>query len=328
MLFKILDQERLAQTTQETETTQETAFFKIWMRYPLHQATQNNFLRVANYLLDQRGLADASKTEEYHGMTPMDLAVGARSYLVVDMLIKRGITLNVSHVRSLIESNTAEACRLIRLSLPTSQYLQGQLCKYKLPLAYAVEFGNTEAVRLFLDSGKANVNTRDLQGRTALLSAAIHSNIDIMRLLLESGGAEVDVRDSDGRTPLSHATGTIMKDGLTVKGFLEPIQALLATGQADVDSTDKWGKTPLIYAITTRFIEVKAAKLTNVTPVYPAAEIVRLLLEWGANPKITDKQGFTAYQWWKDYYDSDEILALDDLGRKTHEEVLSLLNCS
>jgi ankyrin repeat protein len=66
------------------------------------------------------------------------------------------------------------------------------------PLAYAVLYGDVDAVKLVLQAG-ADVNARSEAGATALMFAA--DNLEKSRLLLQAG-ADPKARSADGRTPL------------------------------------------------------------------------------------------------------------------------------
>jgi ankyrin repeat protein len=82
----------------------------------------------------------------------------------------------------------------------TSRYNSG-----KTPLEIAVEFGDMEMVRVLLESG-ATVGKPAYQ-EMPLYIAAGHNNLDMCRLLLD-GRAEVNSRDENERTAL-HAAARI-----------------------------------------------------------------------------------------------------------------------
>jgi ankyrin repeat protein len=97
--------------------------------------------------------------------------------------------------------------------------------------------GDTARVKVLLNHG-ANVNATDLEGRTALMFAAINLHLDIVEMLLERG-ADVNARANDGATALMLAASC---------GDAAIVQALLNRG-ADKSGTFTWtGKTAAILA--------------------------------------------------------------------------------
>ncbi|MGV9377155.1 ankyrin repeat domain-containing protein [Nonomuraea sp. NPDC003707] len=90
--------------------------------------------------------------------------------------------------------------------------------------------------------------------------------VAIARMLIDAG-IDVERVTSDKQTPLSHAAS---------RGTAEITELLIATKRVDLDSRDKDGVSPLHYA----------SRHGHIDPV-------RLLLEAGANPNITENYGFT-----------------------------------
>ena len=60
-------------------------------------------------------------------------------------------------------------------------------------------------VKLLLDTGKVNVDSKDGSGRTPLSWAAENGHEAVVKLLLDTGKVEVNSEDVHGRTPLSWA---------------------------------------------------------------------------------------------------------------------------
>src|SRR5689334_24021721 len=80
------------------------------------------------------------------------------------------------------------------------------------PLMYAALYGDSDSVRLLLDSG-ADPNLRNEAGATALMWAL--ADAGKTRLLLEHR-ADANARSDDGRTPLliaasQHGSGAVVK---------------------------------------------------------------------------------------------------------------------
>jgi ankyrin repeat protein len=108
-------------------------------------------------------------------------------------------------------------------------------------LMYSAQFGNLDAVQLFLDAG-ADVNKLDNErGTTALIYATGNAHTEIVRLLL-SRRADPQIKFASGRTFLHAAVGS---------NALEIVEIALAAG-LDVNATSEDGLTPLHIAAWSR----------------------------------------------------------------------------
>jgi ankyrin repeat protein len=152
-------------------------------------------------------------------------------------------------------------------------------------------------------SAGVKVDARDAQGRTALLVAAHANSIDAARVLIASG-ADVNAKDQIADTPYLYAgaegrieilkmtlgAGANLKDtnryGGTAlipaahHGHPDAVRILLEAGVAP-DHINKLGWTALLEAIL----------LGDGGPVH--TEIVKLLVDGGADVNIADKDGVT-----------------------------------
>jgi hypothetical protein len=71
------------------------------------------------------------------------------------------------------------------------------------PLVWASERGYEAVVRLLLETGQADIDSKDSNfGQTPLSWAAANGHEAIVKLLLETGQADIDSKDNYGQTPL------------------------------------------------------------------------------------------------------------------------------
>jgi ankyrin repeat protein len=68
----------------------------------------------------------------------------------------------------------------------------------RTPLLWAAENGNEVVIKLLLETGKAEVDSKNRDGLTPLWGAAQNAHGAVVNLLLETGNAEVDSKDKEG----------------------------------------------------------------------------------------------------------------------------------
>jgi uncharacterized protein len=169
-------------------------------------------------------------------------------------------------------------------------------------LIEAASRGNAERVRELLAAG-VPADTRDADGRTALLLATHANHPDVAKILI-AAGADVNAKDAIKDTPFLYAGA---------EGRNEILKAILASGKADLEDTNRYGGTALIPAAhhghpdTVRILLdtdidvdhvnnlgwtalLEAVILGDGGPVYQ--EIVGLLVDAGAK-NIADRDGKT-----------------------------------
>jgi len=158
----------------------------------------------------------------------------------------------------------------------------------------AVYQRHNELVLLLLDCG-ADINSRNNDGDTPVMCAAMNSNSDIgiMKLLLEHD-PNVDLTGKYGRTPLMLAA---------YNGHEEIAQMLLSYG-ADIDATCADGYTALMNAA-----------MSNASNI----DTLELLLNYGANFRMNAKDGNNALVWAMQNGNLDKINLLLDRGAKVED---------
>ncbi|KAL4724248.1 hypothetical protein ACLX1H_008861 [Fusarium chlamydosporum] len=236
---------------------------------PLHLAAMWGYKRVAEILLENAANPIA---ETDIGVTPQDLSK-ADGYDDITNLIAESIPISIAGRQ---ESE--------------SRSLAALLC--------AAELGNIGRILQVLDEG-VDINSLDIDGRSALSVSAEHGHIDIV-VALTQRGADLNIKDSNGGSPLwwasrygyekiveylaSQGTNVNNQDAdgqspisvASQYGHLTTIKVLLSHG-SDVNTCTAYGKTALLFAVEC-----------------DRADVVQLLLESGASVNYKSPRGDTA----------------------------------
>ena len=173
-------------------------------------------------------------------------------------------------------------------------------------LVDAASRGDAAEVRALLDDG-ADVNERRDDGRTALTAAALGDHVEVARVLI-AAGADVDLQDAGRNNPLlvTGETGSVAMlrevlrgdpdlgatnryGGVALipasdRGHVDYVRAILAETSIDVDHVNNLGWTALLEAVI-----LGDGGRAHV-------EIVRLLLDAGADRSLADRDGVTALE--------------------------------
>jgi ankyrin repeat protein len=168
------------------------------------------------------------------------------------------------------------------------------------PLLYAVTVDKPEIVGFLLEHG-ADANARQLlrtgektdpltrDGQTVLHAAVSHGNAQIVQLLLVAH-AQTEVPDANGSTPLDHAV---------LDGQVEIVRLLLAQGANVKRSSPPEGRGLVHEACIKGF-----------------ANLIPLLVEYGADPAQRDRFGETPLDLALAYKNANAVAALLKLGEE------------
>lgn len=233
--------------------------------------------------------AEVNAREKYKGQTALMWAAAERHPAVVKLLLEHGADWKV---RS-IDRET----KVPRLSAASSisPIARGGFTA----LSFSAREGDVESARVMLDAG-VDINYGDVDNTSALIVSIMNKQYSFAEFLLDRG-ADPNTIGAYGRTTLYAVVDIRNEDWSTLPArktedplpSLEIVRQLLARGanvnaaltgslpgRSGMDSGDTTlgeGTTPLM----------RAARAGD-------AAVVRLLLEKGADPKLTTKEGNTA----------------------------------
>jgi ankyrin repeat protein len=199
---------------------------------------------------------------------------------------------------------------------PSSENLNAALIE-------AASKGDLDAVKSHIAQG-ASVQATDGAGRTALIAAAYGNHVEVARALIDAG-ADVNTQDNTKQSAYLIPTAD---------GGLEMLQLTLANG-ADVHSLDSYNGTGLIRAadrghadiireLLKTDIKIDHVNRLGWTALLEAiilgdggerhTEVVRLLVDAGANVNLADSAGVTPLAHAKQRGFADIISILESAG--------------
>jgi ankyrin repeat protein len=236
----------------------------------MHVAAVHGRVDAATYLLEQGADVNARNEE---GQTPLHLAIEHGQVFFVGFLLNRGCDVDAADHGKRTPLHYAVATEP-KFSVLEALAAAGADLNRKdehgnTALHLAIGEERTSFARFLVEKG-ARVNERNEEDHTPLVLAVAFEMGDTTTLLIEHG-ADLGVKLEDGHTLLHRAVmGDLYFLGLPVNRL---VPWLLEKG-APVNATDDGGGTPLHHAVHEENLEV-----------------VRLLLEAGADPNAKTEEG-------------------------------------
>jgi ankyrin repeat protein len=189
----------------------------------------------------------------------------------------------------------AEKLDLVRFLLESGANVNGTRQRGDTPLFWAP---NAEFAETLIRAG-ASIHAKDFAGRESIHWAAQFARPDVIRVFLDRG-CDVDVPDGKGHTPLHWATGAaafIHICDRTDPRALDCARLLVERG-ADVNARGSDGNVPLHgVAIMPDMDQRLIDGALKFPPEIPGTilAIVRLLLEHGADPSVSNNEGVSPF---------------------------------
>lgn len=237
--------------------------------------------------------------QDADGTTPLMHAIVNAEADCVKLLLDKGADPNLSNKAGATALMWAvNDLKKVQLLLAKGANVNAVSKDEKSPLQMALRLPNPMPVVQALLAKGANVNQADKRGFTPLMAAGFSGNLDLIQLLLAKG-ADPQAKTKQGLTYLIAITNSAnlaavrwaLEQGLDVKDpkqdFLTgaamlgdvAIARLLLEKGATPNPPDDLGYTPLMHAVLTESSSL---------------ELVKLLLEKGADAKAKAKDGLTA----------------------------------
>ena len=205
------------------------------------------------------------------------------------------------------ESNRSECIKILhehRFDLEAKTAEDNPILASATPLHLAAYYGKSDAARTLLSLG-ANPNSKDKNNQTPLHIAVIQGNSSIIRLL-RNAGADLTIRDSMGNSAASYCRN----DSDEIKKMLTnpALEALMRLARGEFNSKEEKEACQLLLSnagCLGCLSKEKAIELLGpdgTTPLMEAIihsnqEVVRTLLELGADPKKKNNHGINSFVW-------------------------------
>jgi len=210
------------------------------------------------------GLGAYSNRSAKDGITPLMHAAMRGNARVCDMLIKAGASLDAEDVMSRTALQYAciyNQAECVKLMLDRGAHIK-RLDEKNNSLLHLCATHNALHVTNLL-ANHIDLDIRNDLGHTACMTALICGNIDVLYTLIDKGACP-NIGDNMGRT-LLHMTSAL--------GDLHTSEFLVQR-KCDLGSFDMYGRTAIMYS-------------------YAHRSIVELLLDNGADPSVSDIEGYT-----------------------------------
>jgi ankyrin repeat protein len=253
---------------------------------PLMTAARYGNTDAVRALIARGAHVDARETSR--GQTALMWAAAEGHAEIVTLLMKQG----ADHSVRSVDRDIAGPSKIVS-GTPVAVVLRGGLTA----LLYATRQGQPNAVRALLDGG-ADINMGDTDGNTALVLAILNTHYDLAQYLLDRG-ADPNAANKDGRAalftavemyaptwsplPARRGDGNLIPEniirsliikGANVNARLTGASAIEKVAFDHGDKTLAAGATPFMVAVRTGSVE-----------------IMRLLVEAGADPKLGHEKG-------------------------------------
>jgi ankyrin repeat protein len=226
---------------------------------PLMEAAFNSNLEIIEALLDAGADPNAPGAD---GQTPLMLVARGTNVVAAKMLLGKGAN-----------PKLRESQRQQTALMWAAANSQGPMTRLLVEVGADLDAKTATDLMTPLVSGEPRAQPRSPGGMTALMFASREGCLDCVAAMIEMGAA-INLPDPEGVTPLLWAIWNTRFD----------VAKYLIEHGADVNRWDWWGRTPLYLAVD--YVTLPHGGRPDQPPLDQTLpiEIVRLLLEKGADP--------------------------------------------
>ena len=226
---------------------------------PLLEAAFHSNLETIEALLDAGADPNAPGAD---GQTPLMLVARGTNVVAAKMLLGKGAN-----------PNARESQRQQTALMWAAANSQGPMTRLLVEVGADLDAKTATDLMTPLVSGEPRAQPRSPGGMTALMFASREGCLDCVAAMIEKGAA-INLPDPEGVTPLVWAIWNTRFD----------VAKYLIEHGADVNRWDWWGRTPLYLAVD--YVTLPHGGRPDQPPLDQTLpiEIVRLLLEKGADP--------------------------------------------
>lgn len=228
------------------------------------------------------------------GMTPLMIAASEGRTAIAKTLIDAGADVKVASsdgTTALMRAASSNRVEVIKLLLSKGADVNAKNNGGMTALMVAAFGGYADSVRALLTS-KAEPNAKDNQGRTALMAGATSGDAAVVDALLKAG-ADATATDAGHGSPMTYAAA---------EGYASVMQVLQRAGlkpnAGDLALASAGCHTDAVKLALASGVSVNGAE-GQIVPLLSAAggdcvDVVRMLLDGGANINAKDGDGWTA----------------------------------
>ncbi|MDH3760384.1 MAG: ankyrin repeat domain-containing protein [Gammaproteobacteria bacterium] len=230
----------------------------------LYLATESACLKCVQRLLDKG--ADPSIATKFE-ITPLEIAVQKKQPKIALLLLNSSTSYAGIH-RVLLLAVQKKLEGLSRALIKRDSRLASLDEKRRSVLWHSADQGLAKTTAGLIDSGKIDINGKDVNGYSALAQASLKGHVKVARLLIDRG-ADVNTQTDAGNTLLMQAV--LAKDAELVE--------FLLTRSIDINTQNGLGETALMLAARSG-----------------QRSVIESLINAGADMQLRNKEDLNAFQ--------------------------------